>query len=467
MKHYFGSNTIVDITSHQKSISTLIQKTVDNHQIEEDAFFIGDLGDIIKKQKLWQECLPRVEPFYAVKCNDHYAVLKLLADMGLSFDCASKAEIQKVLKLGVDPSRIVYANPCKQTSFIKYAAKNDVSLMTFDNEDELVKIKAVYPGARLVLRILPPSNFKVQCDLGIKFGCFPGKAYHLLEAARKLDLNVVGVSFHVGSGCQEAEAYDAAIQQARDVFDMGLSMGFDMDLLDIGGGFPGHECEGVSFEEIAEVVNVALDKYFPGDDVKFIAEPGRFYVASAFTISTNIIAKRIVARDQRGKNAEPVDFPTADEEPAMMYYVNDGVYGSFNCLLYDHAAVVPSLLKNYDEDMLYTSSIWGPTCDGLDCIMPECKLPELRSGDWIYFRDMGAYTLASASTFNGMPAPTQYFVCQMDLWEEVYPNAEMDEKPVEKIIPVMKSGHYPFETLKFNPNVLPEGITVGDYDVDM
>ena len=466
MKYNFGNSTTVEITSHQKSISNLIQENIEHYEQEEDAFFIGDLGDIIKKHKLWQACFPRVESFYAVKCNDHHAVIKLLADMGLSFDCASKTEIQKVLKLGVDPSRIVYANPCKQTSFIRYAAKNDVSLMTFDNEDELLKVKAVYPDARLILRILPPSNFKVQCELGMKFGCLPGKAYHLLEAAKKLDLNVVGVSFHVGSGCQEAGAFEAAIEQARDVFDMGLDMGFKMDLLDIGGGFPGQETAGISFEEIAEVVNLSLDKYFP-DDVRIIAEPGRFYVASAFTIATNVIAKRVVARDQQGENDGPVDYPSANDEPAMMYYVNDGVYGSFNCLLYDHAIVVPSLAKKYDMDILYSSSIWGPTCDGLDCILQECKLPELRSGDWIYFRDMGAYTIASASGFNGMPPPRQYFVCAVGLWKEVYPNVVEDEKPMKKL-PPMKSRHYVFETTnQFTQGVLPEVIAIGDYDVDM
>ncbi|XP_052083764.1 ornithine decarboxylase-like [Mytilus californianus] len=160
----------------------------------DNAFAIGNLGDIIRKHRIWQECFPRVEPFYAIKCNDVDPVIRILADMGLSFDCASKIEIQKILDLGVDPSRIIYANTFKQPSFLKYAADNGVSLMTFDCENELEKIKKVYPEAKLVLRINPQSNYKVKFYLGRKFGCHPLRASELLQIAMKLKLNVIGVS---------------------------------------------------------------------------------------------------------------------------------------------------------------------------------------------------------------------------------------------------------------------------------
>eukprot|EP00058_Branchiostoma_floridae_P024114 XP_002609604.1 hypothetical protein BRAFLDRAFT_125023 [Branchiostoma floridae] len=115
---------------------------------KDDAFFVCDLGDVVNKYKKWVSRLPRVEPFYAVKCNDSPHVLQVLANLGTGFDCASKTEVQTVLNLGVAPDRIVYANPCKQTSHIRYAKKNSVDLMTFDNEDELHKIKNYFPDAR-------------------------------------------------------------------------------------------------------------------------------------------------------------------------------------------------------------------------------------------------------------------------------------------------------------------------------
>lgn len=446
MKTYIGNQCSVELLPFSKSTQAVVEEQVEQFEREgrDDAFIICDLGEVINKYQQWVCMLPRVKPFYAVKCNDDYAVLKVLADCGANFDCASKAEIQKVLQLGVASDRIIYANPCKQASMLKYAAKKEVAMMTFDNEAELHKVKALYPDAKLVLRILPPSNFKVQCELGIKFGCHPSKALPLLQTAQQLGLNVMGISFHVGSGCGEAEAFAVAISQAREVFDLAIDMGFNMELLDIGGGYPGQEDAPITFLEIARVVNMALDKYFPAEEgVEIIAEPGRYMVASAFTLGVNIIAKRVVARDQRGENGELMDAPTLSDEPAIMYYVNDGVYGSFNCILFDHQAVRANTLKALEDEMTFESSIWGPTCDGIDCILQSVQLPMHDVGEWFYFCDMGAYTVAASSSFNGMQGPVRIYYCQEEQWNEVYSDTHQKVHgyiPISKV-PPMKTGH--------------------------
>lgn len=407
----FTSNTPVELLKEGTTLPALFKQKINEvgREDKDDPFYICDLGDIVQKLKVWREKLPRVEPHYAVKCNDDPMVLKLLANMGTGFDCASKSEIMKILDLKLSPSRIVFANPCKQASYIKYAAKQNVSMMTFDNETELHKIKAIYPGAELIIRILPPDESKSQCQLGMKYGVHPKHALKLLKLAKQLDLNVIGVSFHVGSGCSEAACFPAAVASARTVFDMGKSAGFNFSLLDIGGGFPGQKSAAVSFEEIVDVLAPALDRYFPeSSGVRIISEPGRYFVASAFSLAVNVIAKRCVPRDMSVEGREV----TADEEPSYMYYVNDGVYGSFNCLMYDHATVTPSLLDDYEGEAYFTSSVWGPTCDGLDCILDSCQLPELHDGDWLYFADMGAYTMVAASNFNGMPKARCFYVVQ-------------------------------------------------------
>jgi len=423
-----------------KKISSRIDRDTENKY---DAFFVGDMGDVVQKHKLWTSQLPRVEPFYAVKCNDDTTVLAVLAQLGTGFDCASKGEIQKVLELKVPQSRIIYANPCKQSSHIKYAAANNVEYMTFDNEAELQKVKAIHPGAKMVVRILPPANTKCQCQLGMKFGCHPKKVPHLLRVAKELDIDVVGVSFHVGSGCYDAMAYSAAVASARAVFGLAKNEGFHFNLLDIGGGFPGQKNVKLPFEEICSVLRPALDMYFPENmNVRIIAEPGRFFVASAFTLTLNVIARRAVTRDENtfdnddsentsenthvDKSGEHYD-NTLDgsannalcgDQQMYMYYLNDGVYGSFNCILFDHATVQPTLFdeERFENEPRYTCSLWGPTCDGLDCVVKECRLPELDVGDWLVFTDMGAYTMSAASTFNGMPKPKCYHVMSELQW---------------------------------------------------
>ncbi|KAL7988056.1 hypothetical protein Chor_006975 [Crotalus horridus] len=335
---------------------------------DKDAFYVADLGDVLKKHLRWYKALPRVFPFYAVKCNDSIAIVKTLASLGAGFDCASKTEIQLVQSAGVSPERIIYANPCKQVSQIKHAANNGVQMMTFDSEVELMKIARAHPKA----------------------------------------------NFHVGSGCTDPESFVQAISDARCVFDMGAELGFNMYLLDIGGGFPGSEDVKLKFEEITNIINPALDKYFPPDSgVKIIAEPGRYYVASAFTLAVNIIAKKIVIKEQTGSDDEE-----ELNDKTLMYYVNDGVYGSFNCILYDHAHVKPVLQKKSKlDERVYSCSIWGPTCDGLDRIVERCGLPELQVGDWMLFENMGAYTVAAASTFNGFQRPTIHYVMSRTAWQ--------------------------------------------------
>eukprot|EP00918_Siedleckia_nematoides_P012640 GHVU01027679.1.p1 GENE.GHVU01027679.1~~GHVU01027679.1.p1 ORF type:complete len:468 (+),score=67.10 GHVU01027679.1:253-1656(+) len=411
----FANGTTVEVV--KDGLHQLLASKVNSlgREDKDDAFFVANLGDIVLKHKLWQEQLPRVEPHYAVKCNDDPPMLQVLAQLGTGFDCASKSEIQKILDLGVGPERIVYANPCKQASHIRFAAKHGVHLMTFDNEPELHKVKTTSPDARLLLRIAPPDGTKCQCQLGMKYGCGLRDVPKMLKVARELQLNVIGISFHVGSGCYDARAFSAAVASSRTAFDMGAEAGFRFSLLDIGGGFPGQKSAKISFEEICAVLRPALDLYFPeSSGVRIISEPGRFYSASAYTLATNIIAKRCVSRD--GTTEDEV---TGNDEPAYMYYLNDGVYGSFNCILYDHSEPEPILLEEQPGATLHTTSLWGPTCDGLDCIKNECLLPQLDIGDWIVFKDMGAYTMCAASNFNGMPKPRCYYVALEAQWSQM------------------------------------------------
>ena len=321
----------------------------------------------------------------AVKCNTDPEVLRLLAALGTGFDCASKAEIEQILRLGVDPSRIIYAQPCKTKSYIRYAAQEGVKQMTFDNADELYKIKALFPDAELFLRILTDDSSSL-CRLSLKFGASLDITQDLLQLARELKLSVVGVSFHVGSGASDPQLFVKAVQDSRIVFDQAAEIGYSLRTLDVGGGFSDE-----TFEEMAHVLSETLDTYFP-PNVLVIGEPGRYYVASAFTLACNIIARR------------DIEDP-ATKEKSYMLYLNDGVYGNFSSIIFDHQHPVPRILhvKNHDTPRIPTEySIWGPTCDGIDRIT-ECSTFHglLDIGDWLYFEKMGAYTKCSATRFNG------------------------------------------------------------------
>jgi ornithine decarboxylase len=383
-----------------------------NQSDDIEPFFIADINVLRSQHQKWMQHLPRFTPFYAVKSNNHEFILKTLVSLGTSFDCASMEEIRTILDMGIPSEKIIFANPCKSPIHLKYAYLKGVSKMTFDNADELYKIKEYYPEAELVIRI-DVDDSKSICQFGVKFGVRLGKTKPLLELALRLGLKVVGVSFHVGSGCTDPSAFGDAIKRARHVFDEGKELGFEFTLLDIGGGFPGpiavHDGVKIQFEQIAETVNKTFDEYFGDiqDNLQLIAEPGRYFSSSAFTLVSNITSRRTIE---------------TEEEVSYMYYINDGVYGSFNCIIYDHVTITQpgSLIKksngqvsyrNLEErlDETYTSSIWGPTCDSMDCISKSMRLPKLSVGDWLVFENMGAYTLVAASRFNGMSIPNVYY----------------------------------------------------------
>jgi diaminopimelate decarboxylase len=133
----------------QKHKVTLYGSDVDTYDIindflednrSEQAFYVVDLGEIIHAVNQWQTLLPMVKPFYAIKCNPNPVMLEALASMGVNFDCASEAEIKTVIEITKDPTRIIFANPCKMSSQIRYARANDVDCMTFDSEEELYKV---------------------------------------------------------------------------------------------------------------------------------------------------------------------------------------------------------------------------------------------------------------------------------------------------------------------------------------
>lgn len=332
----------------------------------EDTTYVYDLGNTVRLFRSWRAAMPRVAPFYAVKCNPEPAILRLLAALGAGFDCASKAELEAVLSLGVSPDRVIFAHPCKRLAELRYAADVGVGLTTFDTEGELAKVAAAYPGVGLVMRVrcddpevrrgagragrrpraagaawllslrkwaslpLPPSPRprpprpclplpQARVPLGLKYGCDPDDAPALLAAAAALGLRVVGVSFHVGSSCKNLAAFDAAIATAARIFAAGAAAGHTMNLLDIGGGFTGRfDARGhVVFGDIGRTINAALAAHFPPEGgVRVIAEPGRYFAEAFATYACHVNGWR-----QRSGEAG---------ERLMDYYITDGLYGSMN-----------------------------------------------------------------------------------------------------------------------------------------
>ncbi|KAL7498813.1 hypothetical protein ACHAWT_006670 [Skeletonema menzelii] len=676
------------------------------HHTIEDPFYVVDLGIVGAQLARWRAAFPRVQPFYAIKCNPDPAIVRTLACLGCNFDCASRGEIElvqqitKELPKGYRKPEIIYANPCKSRSHIIDAVCRGVRMVTFDNTAEVRKCASISKKIQLILRIITDDSGS-QCRLSSKFGAPKQHWPILLAEAKQFGLEVVGVSFHVGSGCRDATRYEMALKDCKALFEMAKrEYGFDMKILDIGGGFPGethslwnpakafgdptaeerdldavpahrrkmtelepfpsireelgeaesdddddedeeedekegkelkeiekadsddtstlgdNEREYMYFNEIAEAVCPMLDELFPpSSGVQIIAEPGRYLVAACSTLVASIVSVRnnitdknvhaqgisdkmasenvfMVTRAEEDEiveghaaalereenpiietlvdeladysqrfaranlaqqeidtyldNVKPEDTDevlaeapegaiagesvTADgvemkhtvegmqagivvgcadmfdddasaisghrsrnlsfdntlensvvtgttnmgglDIPCVLaaageaavsgivrqaiadaaqplqddfaYYINDGVYGAFNNLLFDHATVRPRKLRDAispghsvvevihgegenalrtievveepdhpQDENLYSSTVFGPTCDSMDVLSRGVLLPKMSIGDWMYFQNMGAYTSAAASTFNGFPTTEKFYVCSV------------------------------------------------------
>lgn len=387
-----------------------VRAFIEQHsQRSEDPVVLVDLDHICRKYAEWQEQFPRVHPHYAVKCNPNINFLRTLRALGARFDCASKEEIEAVLSLGdIDADRdIIYANPTKPRSHLAAARRHGVRLMTFDNADELHKIKQCYPEAQLVLRIMTDDS-KAACRFSAKYGAPLNVCQELLRLAIELQLNVVGVSFHVGSGQTDPAAFGDAVERAYRVFQAAKDLGINMTLLDIGGGFPGtDETEsGITFAAIAAHMRPKLDELFPPESgVHLIAEPGRYFALGTMTVICNVIARRDCSsfRDEHTNPEEIINY---------IYYVNEGTYGVFNSKYFDHARIKIQVLgkENTPAATMLPSTVFGPTCDALDCLDRRVMLPVLNIGDWVYMPDMGSYTTAAASCFNGFTRPREIYL---------------------------------------------------------
>ena len=369
----------------------MIQESEIKHLIADHGtpLFVVDHAEIRRSYAEFKRHLPRVQAYYAVKANPDPAILRTLYEAGASFDVASMPEFEMVHEniKGLSPEKrqdfiwdkIIYANPIKANETLR-----DLDfykpLVTYDNFAEVEKIRLHAPHAGLALRLSVP-NTGAMVELSSKFGAASGEAVALIEAAHEAGLVVEGISFHVGSQTTNFENYVQAINLAAGVFHEAAQRGFTLKLLDIGGGFPApYNSQVQSFDTLARRISIELDRLFP-KEIEILAEPGRFLVATAGTAIAKVIGK--ARRDHK-----------------LCYYVNDGVYHTYSGIIFDHCQYhVESLKKGPTE----ICSVFGPTCDALDTISLAEELPELELGDYVYSRNIGAYSRASSTWFNGFP----------------------------------------------------------------
>lgn len=359
----------------------------------DESVLLLDMTGFERKLEEWGRLLPRVAPHYAVKCNADKNLMQRLHELGCSFDCATMEEVHRAFKVGAAPDDVFFSQPCKLRTHLRFARARRVTLMSFADASELRKVAAECPDARLLLRISASDT-----DTALHFGAPREQWAALLGLAKELRLCVAGISVAGGAGRLEQGALSRLLSEAREVF--ALAEVAALELLDLGGGFPGDGTDGERFREVAASMHLTLEEQFPASafpQLRIMAEPGSFFTGNSASLLTKVCAKAELPSSSRPSSAEEVDEEEEEEvgcmpeeaSPCFKYYVNDGLYGSFNCVLYDQREVEPEVLTpNCNPER--RCSISGPESGGFDTIVGNHRMPELHEGDWLLWRNMGA-----------------------------------------------------------------------------
>jgi ornithine decarboxylase len=356
----------------QKSI---IEELVAQHG---SPLLLLDCQVVREQYQLLKRALPNVTLHFALKPLPHDTVVKTLLNEGACFDLASNGEVDMVKRQGVNPEMTIHTHPIKRHSDIVYAMDYGCKRFVIDGVNELEKFVPYKNDVELFLRLSFP-NADVFSDLSKKFGCNIDAAIGILRKAHELGIRINGLSFHVGSQTQDAQRYVFAIERCIDLIEDAKTQNLPaINTLDIGGGFPvAYDNDELNIDDFCVHIREALSKV--DKQIKLLAEPGRFIVGPAVMSIASVMGQAI-----------------RSEKP--WYYLDDGVYGSFSGILFDHGHYPIDVLNNQGPKT--ASVLAGPTCDSIDVIDENILLPKLNDGDLIITRMMGAYTSATATDFN-------------------------------------------------------------------
>lgn len=345
-------------------------------------FFTCSRAKLLSRISLWNSYFPSFTPYYAVKSNPDIQLLKWMNDNNLGFDCASSGELSNVIKK-VNSNKIIFANPTKSTFDIKYALKNNVKQTTFDSTDELNKLVKMGWKDGLILRVKVDESGSSQ-PFSSKFGAPPEWIPDITKTADKLKIKLSGISFHIGSDCNNSTTHANGILYCYNIIN-NYSEYFKKDSLtiDIGGGFLGDNDR--IFKETSFHIYRNISYKLAGRTINYIAEPGRFFSTSPYDLYVPVIAKR----------------KRLDGFEGFAYTINESIYSSFSGVAFDGFKPKFEVYLHSGDNKTHKSIIFGRTCDSQDVIAKNIDLPELNIGDYLKIPNIGSYSSASSSNFNG------------------------------------------------------------------
>lgn len=373
----------------------------------ETPFILVNLETLKENYRRLKAALPFADIFYAVKANSHHRIISILKELGSNFDVASAGEIEKLLKLGIGPDRMSFGNTIKKEKDIEYAYNVGIDYYAVDCEMEVEKVACNAPGTKVYFRLAIDSSDS-DWPLSKKFGTDAEHIKSLAVYANNLGLIPYGISFHVGSQCNNKFKWRETLEQVAEIFKkLLLDHGINLKLINLGGGMPVKYDKPVpTIEEISEIIKNSIEEYFYFvDGLKVIIEPGRSMVGNI-----GIMGSTVLLRSKK-----------SDGE---WVYLDVGI---FHGLIEAMGGIKYMIMvEGKENSKKKVFKLAGPTCDSIDILYDAIELPEdIALNDRVYILNTGAYTTEYSTNFNGLYGPKMYFV--EDLMVEVSQDNFTDE----------------------------------------
>jgi ornithine decarboxylase len=347
-------------------------------------FFILDPAAAVAAYDGLRAALPGVVHHYAVKSNSHPALIRALVAAGASFDVATNAEIDLVLECGGTADRIIHTHPHVKPRDMTYAIERGVRTFVADSDAQIRKLAAQQvPDVAALARVSYP-NAGALVDLSLKFGLAPDEVPGFLDYAADHGVRVRGLSYHVGSQNTDPGVFAGSLRSTVSLLRSAAQAGHVMDTIDLGGGFPVDYRQAVpDVESIGGLLRPILEDV---PELSIWSEPGRYISAGAMHLVTSVVAETYRPGAER-----------------HWVYIDDGLFGGYSNVLTDHVdpEIVAVGIPSGRERVAQT--IAGPTCDSTDVVARDVDLPRLVVGDVLVSPMMGAYSLVTATGFNGIP----------------------------------------------------------------
>jgi diaminopimelate decarboxylase len=269
---------------------------------------------------------------------------------------------------------IIFSNIFKKSKDIQFIRENDINTLTVSTCDELPKISEHFPQAKLIIQMeMRPVG--ISSDFICKFPSSRDEFIELINASKKLGLNIVGINYHI-SQPNECSSYSQAILEAKELFALANESGYNFNHLGLCANFPGATGNTTkAFLHIADHLNKIIEENFSNrTDLKIFAEIGSFLATRSAILVSKIIAKK------KFQDKDSLFF---------QYYVSEGTFSILPKISKEDDIKVNCLR---DDDIKHPCVLLHSIGEVANVILNEIELPQLETEEWIYFLNSGCFT---------------------------------------------------------------------------